>query len=89
MRGQQLALANARERHGKRLMPSAIEQIVDAYVRLNNRRALEELMRHRQRLAIDLNARSGPGFGAPIRQVNDDIAVIGSGLAKLDSEAAA
>ena len=87
MRGQQLALANARERHGKRLMPSAIEQIVDAYVRLNNRRALEEMMRHRQRLAIDLNARSGPSFGAPIRQVNEDITVIGTGLAKLGSEA--
>ena len=66
-------------------MQSAIEQIVDAYVRLNNRRALEELMRHRQRLAIDLNARSGPNFGAPVRQVNEDITVIGSGLARLDS----
>jgi hypothetical protein len=65
------------------LMPSAIEQIVDAYVRLKNRRALEEMMRHRQRLAIDLNAISGPNFGAPTRQVNDDIAVIGTGLSKL------
>jgi hypothetical protein len=87
MRGQQLALANVRERHGKRLMLSAIEQIVDAYVRLNNRRALEEMMRHRQRLAIDLNSKSGLSFAAPIRQVNEDIAVIGTGLAKLDSEA--
>jgi hypothetical protein len=40
-------------------MPSAIEQIVAVYVRLNNRRALEQLMMHRQRLAIDLSARSG------------------------------
>ncbi len=69
-------------------MPSAIEQIVDAYVRLNNRRALEEMMRHRQRLAINLSAMSGPSFGAPIRQVNEDIAVIGTGLSKLASEAA-
>ena len=68
-------------------MLSAIEQIVDAYVRLNNRRALEEMMRHRQRLAIDLNSKSGLSFAAPIRQVNEDIAVIGTSLAKLDSEA--
>jgi hypothetical protein len=88
MRGQQLALANARGRHGTWPMPSAIEQIVDAYVRLNNRRALEEMMRHRQRLAIDLNALSGPNFGAPIRQVNEDIVVIGTGLSKLDARAA-
>jgi hypothetical protein len=69
-------------------MQSAIEQIVDAYVRLNNRHALEEMLRHRQRLAIDLNALSGPHFGAPIRQVNEDIAVIGTGLDKLAAEAA-
>jgi hypothetical protein len=88
MGGQQLALANARGRHRKRLMPSAIEQIVDAYVRLNNRRALEEMMRHRQRIAIDLNVMSGPNFGAPVHQVNADITAIGSGLARLDSRAA-
>jgi hypothetical protein len=69
-------------------MSSAIEQIVDAYVRLNDRRALEQMMVHRQRLAIDLRAMSGLDLGVPLRQVNEDIAVIGTGLAKLDSEAA-
>lgn len=68
-------------------MPSAIEQIVDAYVRLNNRRALEEMMVHRQRLAINLKAMSGLDFDAPIRQVDEDIAAIGAGLAKMGSEA--
>jgi hypothetical protein len=69
-------------------MSSAIEQIVDAYVRLNDRRALEQMMVHRQSLAIDLRAMSGLDLGVPLRQVNEDIAVIGTGLAKLDSEAA-
>jgi hypothetical protein len=69
-------------------MSSAIEQIVDVYVRLNDRRALEQMMVHRQRLAIDLRAMSGLDLGVPLRQVNEDIAVIGTGLAKLDSEAA-
>ena len=66
-------------------MPSAIEQIVEAYIRLNNRRALEEMMVHRQRLAINLKAMSGLDLGAPIRQVNEDIAAIGAGLTKMDS----
>jgi hypothetical protein len=69
-------------------MPSAIEQIVDAYVRLNDRRTLERMMVHRQRLAIDLRAMSGLDFSVPLRQINEDIAAIGTGLAKLDSEAA-
>ena len=71
--------------HRKWLVPSAIEQIVNAYVRLKNRRALEEMMVHRQRLAINLKAMSGLDLGAPIRQVNEDIAAIGAGLTKMDS----
>jgi len=39
-------------------MDKAIEQIVDAYVRLQNRRALEDLRTHRQRLLSDLKGRS-------------------------------
>ena len=36
-----------------------IEQIVAAYVRLQNRQALEDLRAHRQRLLADLKSRSG------------------------------
>ena len=43
-------------------MSEAIQRIVDAYVRFNNRRALEDLMMHRQRLAIDLKSRTGFDF---------------------------
>ena len=64
-------------------MPSAIEQIVDAYVRLKNRRGLEALMMHRQRLAVDLKGRSGYDFSRPIQQVDEDIAAIEAGLDRL------
>ncbi len=64
-------------------MPSAIEQIVDTYVRLKNRRGLEGLMMHRQRLAVDLKARSGYDFSLPIQQIDEEIAAIEAGLARL------
>lgn len=40
-------------------MPNAIELIVDGYVRLNNRRALDDLRMQRRKLAVDLKARHG------------------------------
>ncbi|MGX1322908.1 hypothetical protein AB7M17_006361 [Bradyrhizobium sp. USDA 377] len=64
-------------------MPSAIEQIVDAYVRLKNRRGLDELMMHRQRLAVDLKSRSGYDFSLPIGQIDEEIAIIEAGLSRL------
>jgi hypothetical protein len=66
-------------------MPSAIEQIVETYVRLKNRRGLDELMMHRQRLAIDLKSRSGYDFSLPISQVDEEIAIIEAGLSRLKS----
>jgi len=66
-------------------MPSAIEQIVDTYVRLKNRRGLEELMMHRQRLAVDLKGRSGYDFSLPIGQIDKEIAVIEAALTRLRS----
>jgi hypothetical protein len=65
-------------------MSDAIQQIVDAYVRSNNRRALEDLMMHRRRLAIDLKSRTGFDFSLPIRQVDEEIAVIEAGLERLN-----
>jgi hypothetical protein len=41
-------------------MTKAIEQIVDAYVKLSNRRALEDLRMHRRRIAVDLKAKPEP-----------------------------
>src|SRR4051794_41132148 len=68
---------------GTQFMPSAIEQIVDVYVRLKNRRGLDELMMHRQRLAVDLKSRSGYDFSLPIGQIDEEIAIIEAGLSRL------
>ena len=66
-------------------MSKAMEQIVQVYVRHQNRRALEDLRKHRQRLALDLRARARPGydFGLPIRQINEELVVIEAGLERL------
>ena len=71
------------------MMPSAIEQIVDTYVRLKNRRGLEGLMMHRQRLAVDLKGRSGYDYSLPIRQIDEEISVIEAGLNRLRAMSAA
>jgi hypothetical protein len=64
-------------------MEPAIQGLVDTYVRLGNRRALEDLMIHRRRLAIDLKGRSGYDFSRPIAQIDAEIAVIDAALEKL------
>ncbi|UCF52673.1 MAG: hypothetical protein JSV48_26325 [Bradyrhizobium sp.] len=64
-------------------MPRAIEQIVNAYVRLKNRRGLDALMMHRQRLVVDLKSRSGYDFSLPIDQIDEEIAIIEEGLGRL------
>jgi len=66
-------------------MSKAMQQIVQVYVRHQNRRALEDLRKHRQRLALDLRARARPGydFGLPIRQTNEELVVIEAGLERL------
>ena len=71
---------------GTDFMPNAIEQIVDAYVRLKNRRGLDALMMHRQRLAVDLKSRSGYDFSLPIGQIDEEIAIIEAGLSRLKAE---
>ncbi len=70
-------------------MPNAIEQIVDAYVRLKNRRGLDELMMHRQRLAVDLKSRSSGrfDFSLPIDKINEEISIIEAGLSRLADDA--
>ena len=67
-------------------MPSAIETIVTVYVEHKNRAALDEMLRHRQRLLTDLKNRSGFDVSLPIQNVNDDIAAIEAGLVQLRGE---
>jgi hypothetical protein len=63
-------------------MPSAIEQIVDTYVRLKNRRGLEAMLMHRQRLAISIKGRVYDR-SLVIEKVDQDIAAIQDGLKRL------
>lgn len=66
-------------------MEMDIERIVDAYVRLNNRRALEDLMMHRQKIAVDLAGRRDHDFSLPLGQLDGEIIVIEAGLQRLSS----
>jgi hypothetical protein len=67
-------------------MPSAIGQIVDAYVRLGSRAQIEDLRLHRQRLIIDLQARQVVGYDTnrPLEQLREDIAAVEAGIARLN-----
>ena len=67
-------------------MDKAIERIVDAYVRLRNRKALEDMRTHRQGLLSDLKNRSDLVYdvSGPIRELEDDLAIIDAGLERLN-----
>jgi uncharacterized protein with von Willebrand factor type A (vWA) domain len=67
-------------------MLTAMEHIVDGYVRLNDRKALEDILAHRRKLVFDLKTRSSGAydFGPQLKQLDDDIAVIAAGLAEFD-----
>lgn len=66
-------------------MSRAIEQIVDAYVRYNNRTALENLKSHRQKMLLDIRTRSSKFYdwGYLLGQIEDEIRSIDAGLEKL------
>ncbi|WP_092234432.1 hypothetical protein [Bradyrhizobium sp. Gha] len=61
-------------------MPSTTELIVSAYVRLKNRRALEDMRELRHRLLKDLQAASGFESRQALKQVHEDLRVIEQGL---------
>ena len=64
-------------------MPSAIETIVAVYVDQKNRMALDDMLRHRQRLLAELKSRSGFDVSLPLQHVSHDIAAIEAGLIEL------
>jgi hypothetical protein len=72
-------------------MSQAMKLIVDGYVRLSDRQALEDLIAQHQRLLANLEARSSGviDISISIGQIEREIAVIAEGLAKLNSTAAA
>jgi hypothetical protein len=63
----------------------AIELIVEGYVSLRGQAALDELLTQRRKLIADLNAGAGIDCTSTIRQIEEDIVVIETGLARLDS----
>jgi hypothetical protein len=64
-------------------MSNVVEKIVDTYVQLNDRQALEDLGTYRQRLAVLLKPRTGLDFSLLIGQIDAEIAVIEAGLNRL------
>jgi hypothetical protein len=71
-------------------MSEAIELIVAAYVKLRNRKALEEIKAHRYYWATELKSKNCAfDLSYSIKILDNDIAIIDAGLAKLDAAAAA
>ena len=68
-------------------MPRAIELIVDGYVRLGDRDALERLSVHRRHLLDSVKSHSGLDLRRTIRDLEDEIEIIGKGLSKLEATA--
>jgi hypothetical protein len=67
-----------------------IESIVAAYVRLRNRKALDDLRAHRGGLTAELKSLPGPYDASKvIAQLDNEIAIIDAGLSLLDTAAAA
>ena len=71
-------------------MSHAMELIVEGYVKLSGRKALEDLKAHRRRLADELKSLNGPfDLSSSIKLLEDEIVVIDAGLVKLKTAAAA
>jgi hypothetical protein len=71
-------------------MSVAMKLIVDAYVSLKNRQALEDLREHRQRLKRELLLKQTDvfDFSNSIRAFDDEVVVIETGLQRLGSAVA-
>jgi len=68
-------------------MSEAIKSIVETYVGLSNRVALEEMLQHRHRLRnqLRLKTRQGYDFAHALRAFDEDVRAIEDGLARLRS----
>jgi len=72
-------------KHRELALSEAIKLIVDGYVNLRDREALEELHRHRQTLRRRLQASSSHWFDTSdsVRLIDDELNEIEVGLARL------
>ena len=66
-------------------MSHAIKLIVDGYVRLNDHQALKDVLGHRQQIGKRLRETPGSWVdpSGPIKQIDEEIAVIEAGLETL------
>jgi len=60
--------------------------IVDDYVRLTNRQALEDLRSHREKLLTNMTRTAAFEMTLPSQQLADEIAAIDEGLARLETD---
>ena len=67
------------------MMSEAVRLIVDAFVSLSDRNALEAMREHRQRLRRGLEAKAGGCFDVSrsIQLCDNDIGIVEAGLARL------
>jgi hypothetical protein len=65
-------------------MEPAIKRIVESYVRLSNRGAIEDMLIHRRRLAINLKARHGYDVSRPLAQIDGEIEIILAALEQME-----
>jgi hypothetical protein len=65
-------------------MEPAIKRIVETYVRLRNRGAIEDLLIHRRRLVVNLRARLGYDVSRPLAQIEEEIRIILAALEQLE-----
>jgi hypothetical protein len=63
----------------------AVKLIVEAFVSLKDRKSIEDLREHRQRLRKSLQEKAGGAFSmdSTIRTMDGDLAEIEAGLARL------
>lgn len=62
---------------------AAIDQIVDAYVRVGHRQALEQLLDDRKELADQIRDRSDFNFSVALGEIDKDILAISAGLDRI------
>jgi hypothetical protein len=61
----------------------SVKLIVDAYVSLKDRKAMEELREHRQVMRLKLQACDGIDVSSSIRLIESDLSEIEAGFARL------
>src|SRR5437764_482711 len=83
----QAVCAGGRLSLGMSYMEPSIKKIVDAYVRLGNRRAIEDLLAHRRRLSVNLRGRKNIyDFSHPIEQIDEEVGILVEALQQLGSQ---